>query len=199
MAHEAVCTRAFMWRFRHVQQGGSVMTPQQRTKGNLARTAGAGLVLGLLALMLAVAPVSAGAPTISATPNPVVIPFGGTTAPVTIAWNSGTPGVIPLYCVKQDTDPEQCFPGVFTTPSGSVMLNVTYGHTYVSTIYASGTSASVTIHTEKQQLKPPYYVAYNADPGCIVCGSITTDPRAAVVNPAIINPAVNSKVGAFTR
>jgi hypothetical protein len=174
-------------------KGASTMAANntRRPRTSALRSAGIGLLLGLLTLLLTVVPVAAGPASITANPNPVVIPFGESTSSVTIAWNSGT-SAVPEFWVSFDGGPDTFFP-IISTAAGSYVATVGYGHTYTARLYTAGHGtllASVVIYTARPNLRFPITkIAYNPDPGCIVCGQI--DPRSLVVDPAVVNPAVN--------
>jgi hypothetical protein len=173
-------------------KGASTMAANsiRRPRTSVLRSVGIGLLFGLLTL-LTVVPVAASPASITANPNPVVIPVGQTDGSVTIAWNSGT-SAVPEYWVSVDGASDAFFP-IITTAAGSYVATVGYGHTYTAKLYTAGHGtllASVVIYTARPNLKVPITkVAYNPDPGCIVCGQI--DPRSLVVDPAVVNPAVN--------
>jgi hypothetical protein len=113
--------------------------------------------LGCLLLVLALIPASpvgaddpCGLVIFTATPNPVIIPFGTETGTTTITWNTGCPAAPELWVPDPATRRDMRLPGV-TTRSGSTALTVRMGHHTTVNLYTSAhvtLLASVTITTQ---------------------------------------------------
>jgi hypothetical protein len=136
---------------------GTIHAKRRGTQGwmRMLRASLVAIVLASLALAVHVAPVSAAPPTLTANPNPVIVPFGQSTGSTTIKWDSGNGSVPELYLSFNGGADQGPQPQVLA-PSGSFVASpIAVGDTYVFKLFSKGKAqllASVTVKAQHQYL-----------------------------------------------
>jgi Purple acid Phosphatase, N-terminal domain len=114
------------------------------------------LTAGIAACLAA--PAAKAAPTISATPNPVIVAFGETQGDTTVTWDAGADHMSAQVRVSVDGGAETPWASIY---KGQQTASIEIGKTYTFRLYDSITKvylgASVTVTAKYNPLRPPFF------------------------------------------